>query len=234
MFIGQAKPIAERYVEQMRPRCERIEIAGSTRRGCQDVGDIEIVVVPQWQETPLGLFPDGGPRTNRLMRWALDAEALGDLMWIKTGTSDIVRWQPKEDGKYWRALLLPERIKLDLFLASPQNYGLIFAYRTGCREFSEGLLAHAKQHTPYQTESSYYRDHPDLQGQPESGHLVESATGRRVATPEESDVFRLLGLEYVEPRDRTGFEAVRRARVLRASKGSGNSRGESHATYSTK
>ncbi|HEV2704936.1 MAG TPA: hypothetical protein VGV59_03370 [Pyrinomonadaceae bacterium] len=212
MFIRQARLIAEHLVKEMMPFCERAEIAGSIRRGCQDVRDLEIVVIPKWQEKPLGMFPDGGGRTNELLRWATRAELLGDLMWIKTGTAEIVPWQPKAEGKHWRALLKPQRIKLDLFLASAENFGYIFAIRTGHKDFSSGLLAHAKLHTPYQSERSYYEAHPELKGECE-GYLVESATGRRVETREERDVFELLGLEYLAPSERTGFEAVRRAHV---------------------
>ena len=39
--------IAESIVEQLRPNCKRVEIAGSIRRTNQTVGDIEIVAIPK-------------------------------------------------------------------------------------------------------------------------------------------------------------------------------------------
>lgn len=47
--LAQAEPIARELAAQLAPACERIEIAGSIRRRRPDVGDIEIVYVPRWQ-----------------------------------------------------------------------------------------------------------------------------------------------------------------------------------------
>src|SRR5215471_6986088 len=41
-----ARKVAEQLVAELAPRCERIEIAGSLRRGKAEVGDIEILYVP--------------------------------------------------------------------------------------------------------------------------------------------------------------------------------------------
>lgn len=46
----KAKAIADRLLAQIGPYCERIEIAGSVRRGKPDVHDIEIVAVPKITE----------------------------------------------------------------------------------------------------------------------------------------------------------------------------------------
>jgi DNA polymerase/3'-5' exonuclease PolX len=213
MFGRDAMTIAQGLLSAMKPDCEHIEVAGSLRRGCQDVKDIEICAIPRFEGN--GLFADIGTRTNLLHKWALAAEARGELQWIKPGTNEIEKWRPKEDGKYWRALILPQRIKLDLFLASPDNYGLIFTIRTGHKDFSAALLGYAKRFTPYQTERSYYEDRPELKGKPEGGYLVERATGRRVATPSERGLFDLLQVQWVEPRDRVDGSVIKPL-VLRA------------------
>jgi DNA polymerase/3'-5' exonuclease PolX len=51
------------------PRCERIEIAGSLRRGKPNVGDIEIFYVPRiGQVQVLGeLFPKSGSLADELL-----------------------------------------------------------------------------------------------------------------------------------------------------------------------
>lgn len=214
MRLDTAERIALRLVEEMREGCERVEIAGSVRRRKDDVKDIEIVAVPKFVAEPLpqaSLF-DTEPRTrdvNLLHRWALQSE----VRWIKTGTSAVEDWRIDPDGKYWRGLVDAgggARVKLDLFIARPANFGLIYLIRTGAKDFSEAVLGHAKRATPYQTEWSYYDERPHLPGKAETGWMVERATGRRVDLREEEDVFDLLGLQFVEPRLREDGGSLRR------------------------
>ena len=47
MQLEKAEKIARKYVDLLAPFCERIEIAGSTRRKKPEVGDIEIVCIPK-------------------------------------------------------------------------------------------------------------------------------------------------------------------------------------------
>lgn len=49
-------PVAEGLIRQLLPGCERIEVAGSIRRGRPDVGDIELVAIPRTTTEPDGLF----------------------------------------------------------------------------------------------------------------------------------------------------------------------------------
>lgn len=194
MFIREAHAIADGLKREMSPFCHRIEIAGSIRRGRQEVKDIEIVAVPRWVESGLGLFDDGGEMKNLLLQWAFDAEARGRLRWIKPGTPEIIPWSPRRDGKYWRGLVR-EAVKLDLFLTTAEQWGLIYLIRTGSAEFSQGVMTYVKHRTDYRISEGALRDEE----------------GRSMPTPEEEGVFRLLGLDYVAPPERTGFEAVRRA-----------------------
>jgi len=133
-------------------------------------------------------------RVNLLHEWATSQAAAAGVRWIKTGTPDVVDWEPKPEGKYWRALV-DDAIKLDLFLASAENYGLILLIRTGSAEFSQAVMTYAKHRTPYHVEGGYLRDRE----------------GKVLETPEERDVFKALRLDYVLPRERTGQHMVRRA-----------------------
>ncbi|MBA3243360.1 MAG: hypothetical protein H0T60_19225 [Acidobacteria bacterium] len=213
MWIKDAFCIAHRLVEEMRPHCERVEIGGSIRRGCQEVKDIEIIVVPRRQPGEVIDLFGTTEEVNLLHSWALDAEARKELRWIKPNTSEVIPWPTKPEGKYWRGLVR-ETVKLDLFIARPDNFGLIYLIRTGHRDFSAAVLGHAKRNTRYQTESSYFDEHEIKNRGDAEGYLVEKARwGRRVETREESDVFELLELEFVEPRARVGYESLKMKRV---------------------
>lgn len=206
MNLDAAQHIAEQLRFSMLYACETVKIAGSIRRRKAEVKDIELVAVPKFKEVASegSLFPE--PITvNLLYEWATHS----NIKWIKTGVEQIVPWTIKPDGKYWRGLL-PTGIKLDLFIANPRNFGLIYLIRTGSKDFSAALLGYAKHQTPYQTERSYYEEHPELPGKPETGYLVEKATGKRVDTPTERTVFNLLSLQYVQPPFRTDGDAIRR------------------------
>lgn len=199
MNIRDAKAIADYLVSRMTPFCHRIEIAGSIRRGRQDVKDIEIVAIPRWTTRHAGrvtLFDEEPERVNLLYQWATRETAEGGglhgyLRWIKPGVSKITPWPPKPEGKYWRGVV-DERIKLDLFLASRDNYGLVLAIRTGSAEFSQALMTYAKHRTCYHVDKGFLRDRNDV----------------ALETREERDVFDALGIDWVDPRLRSGQQMV--------------------------
>lgn len=201
MLLSKARTKAETLVEQMRPFCERLEIAGSIRRKKPDVKDIEIVAIPKMEVATVedescdlfGNSPQLIQSINKLHLWATQ---MSGIRWIKTGTPSIVDWQPKTEGKYWRGLI-DDEIKLDLFLARPENFGVIFVIRTGSAQFTTALVTYARRI-----------------GMPvQDGMLTRG--GKSLDTFEERDVFRILKLDYVEPPDRVGWESIRRsAQVL--------------------
>lgn len=194
MFIRDAKVIAERLVSQMEPFCRRIQIAGSIRRGRQEVKDIEIVSIPEWgtrRGDGLPLFGGEPEPVNLLHEWAI--AGVHSLQWIKTGTSEIVPWLPKPEGKYWRAVV-DGQIKLDLFLTTAEQWGLIYLIRTGSAEFSQGVMTYVKHQTDYRIQDGALWDRD----------------GQVLSTPEEEDIFRLLRLDAVEPCERGGFAAVKK------------------------
>jgi DNA polymerase/3'-5' exonuclease PolX len=216
MELGEVRRAAETLVTMMSKYCERVEIGGSIRRGKPQVKDMEIVCVPKWEIAPIeeqvrdlfGSPPKTPANFNLLHYWAVCEQKI--LTWIKPGTQEIIPWQVKPEGKYWRGVFTGaamESFKLDLFLARPENFGIIHLIRTGAAEFSAAVLGHAKHNTPYQTESSYYEEH-EMKGKPE-GYLVRKATGERVETREEHDVFELLGLEYLAPAERIDGRSLR-------------------------
>lgn len=194
MRLERARQYAEALIEQMRPFCERVEIAGSIRREKPEVKDIEIVAIPKYEQMPIeeqvrDLFssPPRMGAANMLHFWAMK---LSTIRWIKPGTSDIVDWQPKPDGKYWRGLVDNE-IKLDLFIAQPNNFGIIYLIRTGPASWSQRLVTR-KKFGGLMPEGFCVKD----------GFLWENTD--KVLTHEETDVFRVLGIDWISPTQRGG------------------------------
>ena len=76
-------------------------------------------------------------------------------------------------------------IKLDLFFAERGNWGLIYAIRTGSAEYSHKILAIGWVKRGYKSEGGYL-----------------TANGKQILVPEEKDLFKRIGLPFVEPQYR--------------------------------
>jgi DNA polymerase/3'-5' exonuclease PolX len=154
MELERAKEIAEKYKAILAPMCERIAIAGSIRRQKPEVGDIEIVCIPRGKD---------------MYRFVGTVNS-----WYK------VKGEPT--GKYTQRVL-PEGIKLDLFIANKDNWGLILAIRTGSADFSHRILAVGWKRKGFKSEN---------------GILIAQDGSRRYIR-EEEDLFDLIGISFVDP-----------------------------------
>lgn len=77
---------------------------------------------------------------------------------------------------------MPDGIVLNLFFANHENWGLIYAMRTGSAYYSHKVLA---------------TDWVKLGYKSEGGHLC--INGEQITNAEEKDVFELMGLRYLAP-----------------------------------
>lgn len=186
MNLDSARIIASNLIRSMQPHCARIATAGSVRRRCPEVRDLEIVAIPIWGERPaaqLDLFSgaDTEPANRLFDEWTPPYPHT----WTKGH---------KPEGRYWQAQLQTPSgpLQLDLFLTSPERWGIIYVIRTGPRDFSKALMIHAKS----------------IGMRVDEGNLWDHA-GCAIPTPEEANVFAELGLEYVEPQHRIDASSLR-------------------------
>jgi len=114
MKIDEAIALANRVLEEIRPFCERCEVAGSIRRRRPEVRDIDIVLIPRplmWQRI-----------INKL---------------VEKGAKVVIR-----GSKLARVVL--ERVQVDLNVASPENWGTILLIRTGSAYHNIRLMNRAR------------------------------------------------------------------------------------------
>lgn len=132
---------------------------------------------------------NNGKQENLLYLWANRQEL---VRWIKPGVSELITWEVKPDGKYWRGVLNlgGEPIKLDLFILNNKNWGVLSTIRTGPAKFSEALVSVIKKRTPYRVKE---------------GHLVFEETGEIIPCAEEKDFFKNAGIRFV-PVERRSIE----------------------------
>lgn len=187
MNLADATTLANGLVEDIRHCCIQAEVAGSIRRRKSEVKDIECVVIPRWYDgPPTDMFSKEREKRNSLYEYMREHSR---IQWIKPGTPDIVPWTIKPDGKYWRGLV-DGKIKLDLFLTTPENFGIIFLIRTGPSEFSHKFVTRKCQGGWLPNDYKV-----------EDGHL-KRLTGEIIPSPDEETVFRLAGMKYIAPEDR--------------------------------
>lgn len=170
MELHKAEKIAQKYVALLAPYCERLEIAGSVRRKKPEVKDIEIVCIPM-QEIVIEKSEDLFDESKH--NYQVHREFVGAVNRLEK-----IKGEPT--GKYTQRLL-PEGINLDLFIANKDNWGYILAIRIGPDGYSK-----------YLADTWVRQGYRGIDG-------TLTKNGKPIPVPEENDLFRLLGLEYVEP-----------------------------------
>ncbi len=133
MKHADALAIAEGFAALIRPYCERLDIAGSIRRGERTVHDIEIVCEPR-RAPQLNLF-------GEVTGWTSDVdERMDELLASQIATKRPDKLgRPAWGSKYKR--LYFEGTPIDLFcVLPPATYGTILMIRTGPADFSHKMV----------------------------------------------------------------------------------------------
>lgn len=179
--LNEAKQFADFIIEALAPSCQRIEVAGSIRRKKQSVGDIEIVCIPHlnWQ---LNIFGQAEPQSPN----ALDL-ALARLV----NSAHFLLLPPIKNGPRYKKFPVAQKpdLYLDLFITTPDKWGVIFAIRTGPASFSKKLVTN-------QRFGGLLPDEYCIN----DGRIWSH--GQALHTPDERDVFNLIIGKWIEPSER--------------------------------
>ena len=178
--LALAEVTAQSLLDLLAPACQRIEVAGSVRRGRQDVGDIELLCVPRF-EVQRDLFGQPVERVSLLDRRCLEL--------IRSGHLD---YRPNKAGALtfgpMNKLLLHQGtgIPVDVFTATAENWGMFLFVRTGPAGFIRQAMGRFRA--------------LGMAGHAYGG--VTTASGEVVNCPAEEDVFNLLGWDWLPPEAR--------------------------------
>jgi DNA polymerase/3'-5' exonuclease PolX len=192
--------------------CARVAIAGSIRRmKPEGIKDIELVVVPEITPEGLNLFGESTGNVNLQLQMVEEMKASG-----------IFRDRLGSDGKaacgerFQRLLFYPEKLSrtdalthspvsgpvaVDIFVVlPPAQWGVKLLLATGPAEFNHRLVT-VREEGGKILPPGYRFEHGQLirRCSPPGEIYLEDQI---IPTPEEEDVFRALGLTYLEPQDR--------------------------------
>lgn len=165
----------------LHPFCERIEIAGSLRRGKRFVGDIEILLVPKLQKISNDFFNES---TQDMAAACLDSLLNRGVIAKRANSLGRFTWGPSNK----LGVHVESGIPVDFFSTIEANWWVSLVIRTGSKETNLELTTGAQRMG--RTLHAY-------------GSGVEvNATGEILHAHSEEEVFDLCGRPYKKPEDR--------------------------------
>ena len=140
LALPAARHLAAQIVCSIRPVCQRIRVAGSVRRGCPTVGDIELLVIPKFSAS---LLPDV-PGVS-LLDLQLDAlMKQGRLMRAWRGDTPMAELTCK-DFYIGSLFKRGELFKVQINISDFERWPVELAIKTGSAEFSHKLVTYRSQ-----------------------------------------------------------------------------------------
>lgn len=207
MRRSEALPLAQSLLADLEPVCKRIEIAGSIRREKPDVGDIELVLIPEPGELvkDRDLFGEvvAEHYRNGFDDWIGFALAHGGWDW------QLDPVNRRNGDAYKRLQHVESGVCADLFIVDERSWGGALAIRTGPADFSQALVTIARRQNKCVASGYLLHAHPKHGDRGcDRGKLCPLIK----PTPEESDFLEALGLDWIEPPARKAELAWRMAK----------------------
>lgn len=180
MKLEMADRIAAELMGKLRPACVRCEAGGSVRRRKPVVGDLEIVFIPQLEDRQVDMFnTERVPETDAVIERMVESETLD---WDR---------EVKRNGPLYKRLIhMTTGLVVELFGARSENWGLIYALRTGPGDFNHLLVSHEWQGGAMPGDMRM-----------EGGYLWKR--GVRLETLTEDAFFEAMGLPCWRPEERS-------------------------------
>jgi len=190
MNYEQAAAVARDVVERLAPWCKRIEIAGSIRRKKREPKDVEIVFWPREVASAMTLFDvHKTPATDRV---------IADL--VEEGFWAFDEKVKRNGPRYKRLIHTASGAVIELFRADADNWGYIYALRTGPGDFNKVIVS-----KPWQGGVL------PLEIKVDQGYVYRR--GVRVSVPDEATFFELWELPCIPPEERSAGKARALARA---------------------
>lgn len=167
----------------LRPACERIEIVGSARRKRPEIGDGEIVCIPKMSQ---GLFAEAAQLSVlEVFFQQLAADPEGPIDKVRINGEKLKKVSLKTEPDF----------VIEIHICPPEAWGYKMIIHTGPAEFSRQIVTSRQKRTE-DNRPGLLPSHLKIK----ECQWWEGNEPR--ATPEEEDVFKLLNLEWIPPKER--------------------------------
>jgi len=197
MDLTTATNYANQIVTWLRPFCDRLAIAGSVRRQRPICNDIDLVVIPKFSAPPTDLFGNtagarGVPLHAMLVNYVRDYSYQGSTGDPPVPVGDppaVPRWQTGEHNPEGTNFILQlPKCQLDIYIATPENWGSKLVQRTGSKEHNTWLASRAR----------------DLGHKWELDRGILDQRNFLVAAETEEAIYSALSLQFIPPIAREG------------------------------
>lgn len=180
MELGQAREIVGRLAELLQDTCERIEIAGSIRRGKATVKDAELVAIGRGREL-----------LNRLDQMV----SAGTISKALYGEKGLTRW-----GAAYRGLVF-DGLRVEIFGADEHGWGNQYWLRTGPGDANQFIMKWLIwKRAPLRFQDGHVWYSANWQSVKDGW---KAADRKKLALREEADFFAVMGMPEIEPGART-------------------------------
>jgi DNA polymerase/3'-5' exonuclease PolX len=186
MRLATAERYARQIVDWLAPFCESIAVVGSIRRERITCNDIDIVCIPKITQQR-DLIGAVSGLENHLLTFLRDYVARRNPDSSRTITPRFISGGEKP-GK--QILLQLPKCQLDLWFANSSNWATRLMCRTGSKEHNILICQRAQA--------------CGLKWDPYTGLMDELEPGvfAPLNTPTEEDIYKTLGLPFIEPANR--------------------------------
>lgn len=201
MHLYYADTIANSLKSSLEPYCDIINIAGSIRRRCPEVKDIELVLIP---------------KKDKLEEKNLFGEVINEVTVIHPEFEKIIRQagqiiKGKFTGKYMKLEIkqvidsVEQTINLDIFMPQPTDYARQYAIRTGSANYAHRYIACAWRKKGWVGTDDGLRLMKECYQVAENKWAVKTDIHNPTLPPQwedEKHFFRWLGQQYLLPEHR--------------------------------
>ena len=174
MLLIEATKLAVEIVSKLIPVCDKVEVAGSIRRGKGEVRDIDIVAIPNEDKLLAGGF---FCRQHLISTLAFPAVPRANGTKLATF---LYKGEPLYKGAQFDAAV-------DIYWATAETWGTILLIRTGSKEYNVCLCIQAR--------SRGWVLHAGGEG-------LYDGMDRKIAGETEEGIFKALGMRFVPPGER--------------------------------
>ncbi len=129
MKLARAQECAKRLVDWLLPFADRVEVAGSVRRGKAEVGDIDLLIIPRLEEQRDML---GEVVARRNATWVEINRRITEKGWtVQRAGAEIVSFTAAD-------------VQVDIFWTTEERWGTALLCRTGSKEHNIWLATYAQ------------------------------------------------------------------------------------------